>query len=217
MESTAHPTHQIDTKNKLMANAWNCQTHSPNIDREIVSENWVTVEREIIFENWVMSDRWNRQRIRIHDSQMKSIEKTEPSMTHVIASETASLITRNRQQKHSRYRPWNHNWNLSDSWSMESTARLMHQIDTKNRFMANAWNCQTHSPNVDPQIVSENWVTAEREIIFEIWVTADGWNQQRILIPVWSMTSIEKTESSLMHGIVSENYISTNQKSSAKT
>jgi len=148
---------------------------------------------------------------------MKSIEKTESSVTPGITSETASLITRNRQRKHSRWIPWNHKRNLSDSWRMESTARPTHQIDTNKRFKANEWNCQTHSPNAYPEIVSKNWVTVEREIIFENWVTADGWNRQRILIDDGCMKSIEKTESSLTLGIVCENCVTTNQKSSAKT
>ena len=50
---------------------------------------------------------------------------------------------------------------------MQSTARPMHQIETKNRFMANAWNCQPLSANVDPEVISKSSVTVEREIIFE--------------------------------------------------
>jgi hypothetical protein len=94
--------------------------------------------------------------------------------------------------------------------------------------MANAWNSQT-GPNADPENVSENWVTIEQEIIFENWVTiereiifenwvaSDGWNWQRILIHDSQMKSIEKTESSLTHGIVYENCVTNNKKSSAKT
>jgi hypothetical protein len=110
-------------------------THSTNADPEIFTENWVTVEREINCENWVAADWWNRQRPLIHDWRMKSIEKTESSLTHGIASETASLLTINLQRKHSRWKPWNHNWNLSDSWRVESTARPTQQIDSKNRLM----------------------------------------------------------------------------------
>jgi hypothetical protein len=51
MEPTARPTHQIDRKNRFMAKAWNCHTHSATAEPEIVSKNGVTVEREIIFEN----------------------------------------------------------------------------------------------------------------------------------------------------------------------
>ena len=186
-----------------MANTWNCQTHSPNADPEIVNTNWVTVEREIMFENWVTADGWNRQQILIHHWCMKAIEKTESSLTHGIASETASLITRNRQRKHRRCRPWNHNWNLSDSWRVESTARPMHQIDSKTRLMAITWNCHTHCANADREIVPENWVTVEREIIFESSVAANWCNRQRTLIHDWRMKSIKKTESSLTHGIAS--------------
>ena len=120
-----------------MANNWKCETHSANADPEIITENWVPVEREIIFENWVAADWWNRQRTLIHDWRMKSIEKTESSLTHGIASETASLLTINRQRKRSRYRPWNHNWNLSDSWRVEWTAWPTHHIDSENRLTIN--------------------------------------------------------------------------------
>jgi len=61
--------------------------------------------------------------------------EVESSLTHGIASESASLLTRNRQRKDSRCRSSNHNWNLSDSWHVESTARPTHQIDSKNRLM----------------------------------------------------------------------------------
>ena len=121
--------------------------------------------------------------------------EVESSLTHGIASESASLLTRNRQRKHSHCRPWNYNWNLSDSWRVESTARPTQQIDSKNRFMANTWKCETHSANADPEIDTENWVTIEREIIFENWVAADWWNCHRTLIHDWRMKSIEKTES----------------------
>jgi len=33
--------------------------------------------------------------------------------------------------------------------------------------MVDAWNRQTHYASGDPEIDSENWVTVEREIIFE--------------------------------------------------
>jgi hypothetical protein len=51
MESIAQPTHKIDSKNRFMANAWNCQPLSANVDPEVISKSSVTVEREIIFEN----------------------------------------------------------------------------------------------------------------------------------------------------------------------
>jgi hypothetical protein len=41
------------------------------------------------------------------------------------------------------------------------------------------------------------------------WVTADGWNRQRILIHGWRTKSIEKTYSSLTHGIVWEKCVTT--------
>jgi len=167
VESTAVPAHQSNSKNRLMATTRNCHTHSANANPKIITENWVTVEREIIFENWVAADWWNRQRTLIHNWRMKSIKKTESSLMHGIASETVSLLTINLQRKHSRWRPWNHNWNLSDSWRVESKPRPTQQINRKNRFMANNWKCETHSANADLEIVTENWVTIQREIILE--------------------------------------------------
>jgi len=203
MEPTARPTHQIDRKNRFIANAWKCQTHYATADPEIISENWVPVEWEINFENWVMG--W----------QMELTANNNSRFTYEINRENRFIIDAwNRLWKLRHYWPeivsenivavaLNRNWNLSDSWCMESTARPTHQIDRKNRFMAIAWNCQTHYANTDSEIVNENWFTVEREINFENWVTADGWNRQRILIHDWCMKSIKKTESSLTHGIVS--------------
>jgi hypothetical protein len=62
---------------------------------------------------------------------------------------TASQPTRNRQQKQSDWWPWNRQSSMSDSWRMESTAsknsRATHKTDSKNRFMCDAWNRQTHN------------------------------------------------------------------------
>jgi len=184
---------------------------------QIVSENWVTVEREIIFQNWVTANGWNRHRILIHDRRMKSREKTESSLTHVIIRE--NYITTNQKSSAKTLSLKTFKWQLKSEWQMTygSRARPTHQIESKNRFMATAWNCHTHFATADPEIVSENSITVEREIIFENWVTTNGWNRHRILIHDWRMKSREKTEISLTYGIVSENYITTNQKSSTKT
>jgi len=60
---------------------------------------------------------------------------------------------------------------MSGSWRMESTApkssRARRENDSKNIYMFDAWNRQTHYASADPEIGSENWVTVEREIIFE--------------------------------------------------
>jgi hypothetical protein len=61
----------------------------------------------------------------------------------------------------------------------------------------------THTLRMLIQKSSPNWVTGEREIIFENWVAADSWNRQRTLIQDWRMKSIKKTESPLTHGIAS--------------
>jgi hypothetical protein len=127
----------------------------------------------------------------------------------------------NRQRKLSHYRTRNHLWKLSHGWWIESTAntnsRLTNEINRENRVIVDAWNRQGKLRHYRQEIVNENWVTVKREIIFENWVKGDGWNRQRILIHGWRMKSIEKTESSLMHGIVSENCVTTDKKSSTKT
>jgi hypothetical protein len=40
------------------------------------------------------------------------------------------------------------------------------------------------------KIVSESWVTIEREIIIENWATDDAWNRQRKLIHGGRMKSV---------------------------
>jgi predicted transposase YbfD/YdcC len=54
MESTAsmnsRSTHQIDSKNRVMADAWNCQKRYVTTDRQISGENRVTVDLEIVNE-----------------------------------------------------------------------------------------------------------------------------------------------------------------------
>jgi hypothetical protein len=41
------------------------------------------------------------------------------------------------------------------------------QIDSKNRVMADTWNCQKHYVTIDPKIVSEYNVPVDLEIINE--------------------------------------------------
>jgi hypothetical protein len=52
MESTAsmnsRPTYQIDSKNRVMADVWNCQKRYFTADPKIISENRVPVELEIV-------------------------------------------------------------------------------------------------------------------------------------------------------------------------
>jgi hypothetical protein len=104
---------------------------------------------------------------------------------------------------------------------MELTAlmnsRPTPDIDSQNIVRGDAWNRQKHYVNANAEVVGENWVTVEREIIIENWVADDAWNRQRKLIHGGRMKSVEKIESSLTHGIDSENRFPTDQKSSAKT
>jgi hypothetical protein len=40
-------------------------------------------------------------------------------------------------------------------------------MESKNRVMVNAWNCQKHSVTADPYIASQNRVTVDLEILNE--------------------------------------------------
>jgi len=102
----SRPTHDIASQNIVIVDTWNRQKHYviPNV--EIVGENWVTIEREIIIENWVTNDAWNQQRKLIHDGRMKSVEKTESSMTHAIAGENP-VSTHQKSSATTDFRPRN--------------------------------------------------------------------------------------------------------------
>ena len=54
---------------------------------------------------------------------------------------------------------------------MESTtsmnARPTHQMESKNRVMADAWNCKKHSVTADPYIAGHKRVTVDLEIVNE--------------------------------------------------
>jgi hypothetical protein len=146
---------------------------------------------EINWENRVIVDAWNRQ---------WKLRRNRPE----IVSEKEWLVTLKW--------PLKYEWQLTYGVDSVKEFTATHKTYSKNRFMFDAWNRQTHYASADPWIVSENWVTVEREIIFENWVKADGCNRQRILIHGWRMISKEKTESSLTHGIVSENCVPTDKK-----
>jgi hypothetical protein len=85
-------------------------------------------------------------------------------------------------------------------------SRTMHQIDIKNRVMADAWNCQKRYVTVDTQIINENWVSVDIEIVIENWVTTDVWNRQRKWIDDRCIKLVAKLDSWLTHGIV-KNYV----------
>jgi len=59
----------------------------------------------------------------------------------------------------------------------------------------------------DLELCNKNCVFEDLEIITENRVTVVVWKQQQKLVHGWRMKSIGKTESSLTHGIVSENII----------
>ena len=111
---------------------------------------------------------------------------------------TASLPTRNRQRKQSQSRPWNHHWNMSDSWLMESTAstnsRATHKTDSKNRFMFDAWNRQTHCQcwSINRQRKLSNYRTRNH-----LWKLSHG----------WLMESTAHTNSRLTNEINRENRV----------
>ena len=87
-ESTAsmnsRPTHQIDSTNRVKADAWNCQKRYVTADLEIAGENRVTLDLEIVNEYWVIADVCNRQRPWIHNRRIKSIAKIESRVTQGI-------------------------------------------------------------------------------------------------------------------------------------
>jgi hypothetical protein len=58
-----------------MAGAWNCQKHYFTADPQIDSKNRVTVDLEIVNEYRVTADICNLERLWIHDTIIKSIEK----------------------------------------------------------------------------------------------------------------------------------------------
>jgi hypothetical protein len=110
---------------------------------------------------------------------MKSKDKTGSSLTHGIASENCVTTDQKSSGKQSHFRPWNRHCNMSSSWRMEWTAsknsRPTRETDSKNRFMFDAWNRQTHYASADPEIDSENWVTVKREINFKL---SHGWRME---------------------------------------
>ena len=63
----SRPTQQIDSKNGVMADAWNCQKRDVTTDPQIMSKNLVGVDLEIVIEYWVTGNVWNLQRQLIHD------------------------------------------------------------------------------------------------------------------------------------------------------
>jgi len=58
----SRPTHQIDSKNRVKADTWNCQKRYVTANPQIDSENKVTVDLEIVNEYWEKADVCNRQR-----------------------------------------------------------------------------------------------------------------------------------------------------------
>jgi len=93
----------------------------------------------------------------------------------------------------------------------------MHPIDSKNKVMAEAWNCQKRYGTADPQIARENRVPVDLEIVNEYRVTADIWNQQRQLILNRRIKPIAKIELWLTYGIVKNAMSLLIHKSSVKT
>jgi hypothetical protein len=175
MESTAsknsRPTRETDSKDIFIFDAWNRQTHYASADSEIDSENWVPVAREINFEtdSRLTDGIDSASEFTVDERNQKIKDSHRWRMESWV--KTSSLLTRNRQLKQSHFRPWNRHCNMSGSWRMESTAsknsRARRETSSKNKFLFDAWNRQTLYASADPEIVGENWVTVEREIMFE--------------------------------------------------
>jgi hypothetical protein len=127
----------------------------------------------------------------------------------------------NRQRKQSHCRPWNCQRILGDSQRLASTVsmnwRPTHQIDCKNRVMADSCNCQKRYVTADPKIGNENRDTVYLEIFNEWRVTADVCNRQRQWIHDRRIKSIAKIESWPTHGIVKNAMSLLIQKLAAKT
>jgi hypothetical protein len=61
-------------------------------EREIVSENKVTLDIEISTEKWVAADVSSRQRQRIHERRMKAIAKIDSCLTHGIVKDIMPVL-----------------------------------------------------------------------------------------------------------------------------
>jgi hypothetical protein len=175
----------------------------------------------MVNEYWVTVAAWNQQRQWIHYRRMKLIEKIESWAPHGIVKKAISRLLHKSPAKQSNSRPWNRQWILSDSYRMESIAsinsRPPHQIDRKNRVMADAWNCKKRYVTAYPKIAGLIRVTVDLEIVNEYWVTATAWNRQRQWIYDRRIKSIEKIESWPTHGIVKNAISRLIHKSPAKT
>jgi hypothetical protein len=165
-------THGIDRENGI------------TIDPEIFSETWVNVDLEIIIENWVTAYVWNRQQKLIHHWLLKSLAKTDSSLTHGIISEnyvtrepeiiSETWVTIDRSIVVENWVTpdvWNRQWKLAHGWLMKSIG------ETKSSLMNGFLN--KNCVPIDPEIISETWVTIDRSIAIENWVMTDIWNWQR--------------------------------------
>jgi hypothetical protein len=155
----------------------------------------------MIFENWVATDWWNRQRTLIHDWRMKSIDKRESSLTHGIASETASLLTINHQRKHSRcsLKIITEIWVTADVWNRHHDLRIIltTKIDWWLNMELSHTLCQCGSRNCHQKLshcrkrnhlwkLSRGWLMESttntnsqltQEINTENRVIIDAWNR----------------------------------------
>jgi len=93
----------------------------------------------------------------------------------------------NRRWKQSNCRPWNRQWILSNRRRMESTvsmnSRPTHQIDSKTRVIADAWNCQ--------KTLWHYWSINRQRKQSPCW----SWNRQWILSDTWRMESTSSMNS----------------------
>jgi hypothetical protein len=109
-------------------------------------------------------------------------------------------------------------WVAADVWSRQR--KRIH--DRREKPKAKIYSCLTHRivKHTMPVLIQKSdrklSLCKTRNHLWN-WFTTDGWNRQHILIHGWQTKSKEKRESSLTHGIGSENCVTTNQKSSAKT
>ena len=103
MESTAHPNsrlkNKINRENRVIVDAWNRQRKVRPYEREIVSENKVTLDIEISTEKWVAADVSSRQRQRIHERRMKAIAKIDSCLTYGIVKHIMPVLIQKSSAK----------------------------------------------------------------------------------------------------------------------
>jgi len=137
MESTARPMHQIETKNRFMANAWNCQPHSQYWSRNHQRKLSHYRTRNYL---WKLSHSW----------LMELTPNTNSRLTNEINRENRVIVDAwNRLWKLRHYRP--------EIVSENIVARDL-EITTEIWVTTNAWNRQ-HDLRIKSKPKIDSWLT----------------------------------------------------------